>query len=251
MPLQPSENLVVGRKPVLEALDSDRAVEKVYIQFGTQGPSISSIYNAAKRRGIPIQQAARERIEELTGGVECQGVVAMVSATTYLELDDLLAQIPQTEPAFILLLDEIEDPHNLGALVRSALCFGIRGTVITKHHSATVNTTVMKTSAGAALSMPIARVGNLVQAINELKEKGIRVIGTDAEGTTLVGEADYSGPIALVIGNEGKGLRRLVKENCDVVVKIPMTGTFDSLNASVAGAVVMYEAARGRTKPQG
>ncbi len=236
----------MGRKPVLEALDSDKAVEKVFIQFGTHGPSISNIYTAAKRRGIPVQQAPSERIAEMTGDMETQGVVAVVSPTTYLELDDLLAQLPTTEPAFLLLLDEIEDPHNLGALVRSALCFGVQGTVIPKHHAATVNATVMKTSAGAALSMPIARVGNLVQAINELKEKGIRVIGTDGEGTTLVDDADFTGPVALVIGNEGKGLRRLVRENCDVVVKIPMVGSFDSWQASVAGAVVMYAASRKR-----
>lgn len=241
-----SGEVIVGRNPILEALDSGRAVEKVFVQFGLRGPAVNSIFKAAKRRGIPIQQAPREKIEQL-GGPDTQGVVAVVSATTYLELEELLEQLPKETTPFLLLLDEIEDPHNLGALVRSALCFGVHGTVIPKHHAATVNATTVKTSAGAALSMPIARVANLVQSITTLKERGYRVIGADAAGDVVLAEADFSGPVAVVIGNEGKGLRRLVREHCDVLVKIPMVGSFDSLNASVAGAIVMYEGARRRT----
>jgi 23S rRNA (guanosine2251-2'-O)-methyltransferase len=241
-----SGEVIVGRNPILEALDSGRAVEKVFIQFGLRGPALNSIFKAAKRRGIPIQQAPREKIEQL-GGPDTQGVVALVSATAYLELEELLEQLPKETTPFLLLLDEIEDPHNLGALVRSALCFGIHGTIIPKHHAATVNATTVKTSAGAALSMPIARVANLVQSITQLKEQGYRIIGTDAAGDVVLADADFSGPVALVIGNEGKGLRRLVREHCDVLVKIPMVGSFDSLNASVAGAIVMYEGARRRT----
>ncbi|OGU28824.1 MAG: 23S rRNA (guanosine(2251)-2'-O)-methyltransferase RlmB [Ignavibacteria bacterium GWA2_55_11] len=239
---------MVGRKPVLEALESGQAIEKVFVQFGTHGQAIDSIFKLAKQRGIPIRQTPKERFRELGGGAETQGVVAVASSVDYLELDQLLDSVPEGQQPFFLLFDEIEDPHNLGALIRSALCFGVHGVVLLKHHSATVNATVIKTSAGAALSMPVARVTNLVNAIKELKENGIRVVGTDAAAQATLGVADLSGPIAIVVGNEGRGIRRLVKENCDLLVRIPMGGSFDSLNASVAGALVLYEAARARGK---
>lgn len=243
-PIDPS--VIAGRKPVLEALESGKPLEKIFIQFGTHGPAMTAIYTLAKQKGVIVRQTPKGRFAELAPGVETQGVVAIASAVETLELEDVLERIPKGEPPFLLVLDEIEDPHNLGALIRSALCFGLHGVVIPRHHAATVNATVVKTSAGAALTLPIARVTNIAETVKELKERNIWVVGADAAAEKAMDEVQLTGPVALVVGNEGRGLRRLVKENCDQLIKIPMAGSFDSLNASVAGAVIMYAVSRQR-----
>ncbi|HEX9829876.1 MAG TPA: 23S rRNA (guanosine(2251)-2'-O)-methyltransferase RlmB, partial [Bacteroidota bacterium] len=176
-----------------------------------------------------------------------QGVIALAAQASFAEIDDLLAAAKQkNEPPFLLILDELEDPHNVGALIRTAECAGVHGVIVLKHHSASIGETVAKTSAGASLHVPIARVSNIVQATEELKENGVWIIGTAMEGDRTYYEADYKGPIAIVVGNEGRGIRRLVKEKCDFLVRIPLYGKIESLNASVAGALVLFEAVKTR-----
>jgi len=238
--------LITGRKPLLEALESGRAIEKIFVLHGTKGQVIDSIFRLAKNRGIPVRQTSKDRFQKLTKGHEAQGVAGIIGQVVYTELDDLVDLSLQADDAVLLVLDEIEDPHNLGALLRSALSFGVMGVIIPKHHAATVNQTVIKTSAGAALSIPITRIANIAQAVVTLQERGFVVVGMDAEASKTIGDIPTTGPVALVVGNEGKGIRRLVKHRCDVLVRIPMTGTFESLNASVAGAVVMYDVTRRR-----
>jgi len=240
--------LITGRKPLLEALEQGKTIEKIYVLHGTRGPVIDSIFRLAKNRGIPIRQTPKDRFQSITKGHEAQGVAGVIGQVVYLEIEDLIERtLPMTD-AVLLILDEIEDPHNLGALLRSALSFGVVGVIIPKHHAATVNQTVIKTSAGAALSIPITRIANIAQTVIALQENGFTVVGLDAEAPDSLAEIPDTGRIALVIGNEGKGIRRLVKQKCDTLVRIPMSGTFESLNASVAGAIVMYDVMRRRSK---
>jgi 23S rRNA (guanosine2251-2'-O)-methyltransferase len=240
-------NIVIGRQPVLEAIKSDRAIEKILMQYGIHGEIIDRIRRLAKQRSIPVVELDRERFREVSSDSSAQGVAAIFGSTQYEDLDSILkVASDHNEPAFVLILDEIEDPHNMGALIRTAECAGVHGVVIPRHHSATVNETVVKASSGATLHLPIAKVANIAMTIDELKEAGLWIIGTASDGDKTLYEADFKGPIAVVIGNEGKGIRRLVREKCDFLVKIPLYGKLDSLNASVAGALVMFEAARVR-----
>ncbi len=241
-------NIIAGRKPVIEALNAGTPVEKIYILRGTHGDPIDAIRQIARQKNILCADVEKRVIEKFSRETAAQGVVAIVGTKEYAGIDEILsAASSKNESAFILLFDEIEDPHNLGALIRTAVCLGAHGGIIPKHNAAPVNETVAKTSAGASAHFPIAKVTNIAATIEELKEKGIWVVGTDAGAEKSFSEIDYAMPIALVIGNEGKGIRRLVKEKCDFLVKIPMAGSFDSLNASVAGALVMYEVFRKRT----
>lgn len=239
--------IIVGRRPVLEALKSGTPVEKILVLFGTKGNAIDRIYALAKQRGIPVTQAAKQRFRELGEESVTQGVAAVISSVMYVDVEDLLEVArSKNEPAFILVLDELEDPHNVGALIRTAECAGVHGVIVSKHHSAAIGQTVAKTSAGASMHLPIARVSNIAQALDELKQHGVWILGTAMEGDRAYDEADYSGPIAIVVGNEGRGIRRLVKEKCDVLVRIPLYGKIESLNASVAGALVLFEAVKAR-----
>jgi 23S rRNA (guanosine2251-2'-O)-methyltransferase len=241
-------NIIAGRKPVIEALNAGTPVEKIYILRGTHGEPIDTIKRLARQRNILCSEADKHVIEKFSRDTNSQGVVAIVGTKEYIDVDEILSiATTKNEKAFILLFDEIEDPHNLGALIRTAVCLGAHGGIIPKHNAAPVNETVAKTSAGASAHFPIAKVTNIAATIEELKEKGIWIVGTDADAQRSFTDVDYSMPVALVIGNEGKGIRRLVKEKCDFLVKIPMTGSFDSLNASVAGALIMYEVFRKRT----
>ena len=241
-------NIIAGRKPVIEALNAGTPVEKIYILRGTHGEPIDTIKRLARQRNILCSEADKHVIEKFSRDTNSQGVVAIVGTKEYIDVDDILSiATTKNEKAFILLFDEIEDPHNLGALIRTAVCLGAHGGIIPKHNAAPVNETVAKTSAGASAHFPIAKVTNIAATIEELKEKGIWIVGADADAQRNFTDVDYSMPVALVIGNEGKGIRRLVKEKCDFLVKIPMTGSFDSLNASVAGALIMYEVFRKRT----
>jgi len=238
---------IVGRKPVLEALRSRQPLEKVIIAFGTHGKAIDDIRREARRNGVPVTEVDREKFRQIADESSAQGVAAIGAAKAYVEVEDLLEIARQrSEKPFLLILDEIEDPHNLGALIRTAECAGVHGVIIPRHHSASINETVAKTSAGASLHLPAARVANIVQTIEFLKENEVWVIGTDSSGEKPYSEADYSGPIAVVVGNEGRGIRKLVKEKCDFLVRIPLRGKVASLNASVAGALVLFEAARKR-----
>ncbi len=243
----PAEQCLIGRQPVLEALKAHQAITKIYLQHGSSGPAIQQIREFARERGVPVTEVDKERIRSVAGDAPAQGVVALLESVPFAALDDLLAAARRrNEPPFLLILDEIEDPHNLGALIRSAECAGVHGVVIPKHHAVAVTPTVVKASAGAVSHLPIARVTNIATCLDELKAAGVWVVGTAAEGDRRYCEHDYRGPLAVVVGSEGRGMRRLVREKCDFVVTIPLYGKVGSLNASVAGAVVLFEAARSR-----
>ena len=244
---KPTANIIAGRQPVLEALRGGTIIEKVVILSGVRGSAIERIKTIAKRNRIQCIEVGKQKFRDLVSDTTTQGVVAIVGTKRYVEVDDIIktAQSRNQKP-FILILDEIEDPHNLGALIRTAECAGVHGAVIPKHHAASVNQTVAKTSAGASEHLDVAKVTNVVATIDELKQKGVWIVGTDTTAEKLYTELDYSLPIALVIGNEGKGIRQLVKEKCDFIVKIPVFGKIKSLNASVAGAIIMYEATKHR-----
>ncbi len=242
-------SLITGRKPVLEALRAETQIERILILPGTQGQVIEDIKSLARKKNIRLQEVDKDSFEEAVSDENAQGVVAIVATRKLAGIEDITAIAQQRdEKGFILILDEIEDPHNLGALIRTAECAGAHGVVLPKHHSAPVTSTVVKTSAGATEHIAIAEVTNIVNAIDELKEQGFWVVGLDASGDKSYTEVDYSTPTVLVVGSEGKGLRRLVKEHCDFLVKIPLHGKIQSLNASVAGALVMFEVVKKRRK---
>jgi 23S rRNA (guanosine2251-2'-O)-methyltransferase len=244
-----SEELIAGRQPVLEALRSGTPIEKIMVLFGVKGHAVDRIRALAKQRGIPVSEVNKQRFRELAEDATTQGVVAVVATKAYVEVDDILANATaKGEDPFLLILDEIEDPHNAGALIRTAECAGVHGVVIPKHHAASLGQTVAKTSAGASLHLPAAKVSNIAQTLDALKGKGVWIVGTDTEGDRSYDTVDYHGPVAIVVGNEGHGMRRLVKEKCDFLVRIPMHGKISSLNASVAGALLMYEVAKQRHK---
>jgi len=246
------ENLIAGRQPVLEALRSDAPLEKIYLLFGTHGGVIQTIQQLAKRRGVPVKEIDRQRFLELYPEANAQGVLAITSSKQYVDIDAIMqSAADKGEKPFILILDEIEDPHNLGALIRTGECAGIHGVVLPRHHSASLNETVTKSSAGASLHLPVAKVTNIATTLDALREQGVWVVGTDMLAQRSYDDLDYTGPIAIVVGNEGKGIRRLVKEKCDFLVRIPLYGKIGSLNASVAGGLVLFEAAKSRHKQSG
>jgi len=243
------DNLIIGRQPVLEALKSRQPIERILILHGTSGSHIDQIKQLARKLAIPVKDSDKERFAELAGDTQAQGILAIIDSYRYVEVEEILAIAQEkSEPPFIMILDEIEDPHNLGALIRSAECAGVHGVIIPLHNAASVNSTVVKTSAGATAHLPIARVTNIAQTLDELKKAGVWIVGTEMKAGKLSYGNEYRGALAIVVGNEGKGIRRLVKEKCDFLVKIPMHGKIESLNASVAGALVMFEAAKNRNK---
>jgi 23S rRNA (guanosine2251-2'-O)-methyltransferase len=239
---------IYGRKPVLEAIRSgQRAISRVYLLQGSRDSVLDQVEMHAKARSIPISLETRHRMDTMADQENHQGVIAVVEDFKYADLQDVLDTArDKNQPVFVLLLDEIEDPHNLGAIIRSADAAGVHGVVIPKNRAAEVNATVLKSSAGASEHVTTVRVANINDTIKKLKEAGVWVIGTDVEATKYFYEYDYRQPVAIVIGNEGRGLRRLVKENCDELVKIPMAGKMSSLNASVASALLLFEVTRQR-----
>ncbi|MDI6765573.1 MAG: 23S rRNA (guanosine(2251)-2'-O)-methyltransferase RlmB [Bacteroidota bacterium] len=244
---KPTANIIAGRNPVIEALRAGKIIEKIVILAGVKGSSIEKIKQLAKNNRVNCVEVGKIKFRELVSDTTTQGVVAIVGTKKYVEVEDIIKIAKErNEKPFILLLDEIEDPQNLGALIRTAECAGVHGVVIPKHHAASVNQTVARTSAGASEHLPVAKVTNIANTLDELKKKGIWVVGTDSNANKLYSEIDYTGPIAVVIGSEGKGIRTLVKEKCDFMVKIPIRGKVPSLNASVAGALLMYEVVRKR-----
>lgn len=243
---QESEELIEGRNPVMEALKSDRTVEKLYVVKGDIEGSIKVIISKAKEKGIIIQEIDKKGLDNMSVTKSHQGVIAKVSPFKYSSVGEILdfAKSVEEDP-FIIILDEIEDPHNFGSIIRTANACGAHGIIIPKRRNALVSQTVLKVSAGAAEGMKIAKVTNLSQTMRELKDNGLWIIGTDMDGEVCY-KSNLKGPVGLVIGSEGKGIGRLIKENCDMVVRIPMKGTINSLNASVAGGIVMYEITRQR-----
>ncbi|MFZ5646268.1 MAG: 23S rRNA (guanosine(2251)-2'-O)-methyltransferase RlmB [Bacillota bacterium] len=239
------DNILAGRNPVREALRSGRPVDKVLFSQGEKSASLGEIINLAREKGVPVQAVDRARLDFLSGNVKHQGIMAYIAAREYADLEDILDGAG--ESPFILLLDEINDPHNLGAILRTAEAAGVDGVVIPKRRSVSLTPVVARASAGAVEYVPVARVANMVQAIEMLKEKGLWVVGADAGSRDLYWNARLDGPLALVIGGEDKGLGRLVKENCDFTVRLPMAGRIGSLNASVAAALLTYEVVRQRT----
>jgi 23S rRNA (guanosine2251-2'-O)-methyltransferase len=238
---------IIGRKPVIEALRAGTAVEKIVIRQGLKGPVLDAVRSLAREQGVPVAEAEEKLFRELAGDGNSQGVLAVAGEIRTTDVEEILERANRRgEAPLLLILDEIEDPHNVGALLRSAECAGVHGAILLKHHSPPLAGTVAKASAGASLHLPIARVANLSQAISLLKEAGVWVVGTDGAAERTIYAYDYSAPTAIVVGNEGKGIRRLVKEKCDVLLKIPLFGKIASLNASVAGGLVMFEAARWR-----
>lgn len=251
-PRELPDDVLVGRNAVTEALKSGRGINKLWIASGDREGSVAEIAALAKERGIVVQYVERAKIEALAGGHRHQGVLAYVAPVPYAELEDILkAAEAKGEAPFLVLLDELEDPHNLGALLRTADATGVHGILIPKRRSVSLNATVAKTSAGAVEYVPVARIGNIVQTLKKLKEKGFWVAGADMDGEKAYYEADLTGPLVLVVGSEGKGMSRLTKEACDFIVRMPMVGRINSLNASVAGSILMYESMRQRLQKKG
>ncbi len=239
-------DIIAGRNPVTEALRSGRAIESVLIAKGELNGSVRVIAAKAKSLKIPIKEVDKRKLDALCGGAVHQGVAAIAAIKEYSTVDDIFALAEsRNEPPFIVVLDEIEDAHNLGAIIRTAECAGAHGIIIPKRRAVGLNYTVGKTSAGAYEYMPIARVTNIPTVLDELKERGCWIYGADMDGTVYA-ENDLRGAAALVIGSEGNGLGRLVREKCDVILSLPMCGKINSLNASVAAGILMYEFTRQR-----
>ena len=237
--------MIEGRNAVLEALRAGRALDKVYIARGETDKALAHIAGLARERGVSVSDCDRRKLDAMSVTKAHQGVIAVCAVREYASLDDILALAESRgEAPFVVVCDEISDPHNLGAIIRSAECAGAHGVVIPKRRSAGLTAVVGKTSAGAAEHLPVARVANISAALQELKDRGLWVYGAAAEGSSPMWETDLTGPLALVIGSEGEGLGRLVRERCDFLVSIPLRGKVGSLNASTASAVLMYEVLR-------
>lgn len=243
-------DFLVGRNPIMEALKNGSPIHKLFIQQGAGKGSVIEIIRRAKELKIPIREVERKYLDSLVpDNTNHQGVVAAVPAREYVEVGDILELAKQkNEDPFILMLDELEDPHNLGAVLRIADAVGVHGVIIPKRRAVGLTSTVVKTSAGAVEYVPVARVANLVQTVERLKEEGCWVVGADMDGELLWNSGNLSGALVCVIGNEGKGVSRLLKEKCDFLVKIPMKGRISSLNASTAAAVLCYEILRLKEK---
>ncbi len=237
--------MIEGRNAVLEALRAGRALDKVYIARGETDKALAHIAGLARERGVSVSDCDRRKLDAMSVTKAHQGVIAVCAVREYASLDDILALAESRgEAPFVVVCYEISDPHNLGAIIRSAECVGAHGVVIPKRRSAGLTAVVGKTSAGAAEHLPVARVANISAALQELKDRGLWVYGAAAEGSSPMWETDLTGPLALVIGSEGEGLGRLVRERCDFLVSIPLRGKVGSLNASTAAAVLMYEVLR-------
>ena len=242
----PEGTKIEGRNAVLEALRSGRTIDKLFVQDGCKDGPVQSIVREARKGDTIINFVAKERLDQMSETKKHQGVIAIAAAYNYAEVEDILALAEERHEApFIIILDGIEDPHNLGAIIRTANQAGAHGVIIPKHRAVGLTATVARTSAGALNYTPVAKVTNLVQTMKELKDRGIWFVCADMDGELMYNQ-NLTGPIGLVIGNEGEGVSRLVKENCDFITRIPMKGQIDSLNASVAMGVLAYEIVRQR-----
>lgn len=240
---------VEGRNAVIELLESGKDINKIFITKGEKHGSIHKIIAMAKESRVIIVEKERKQMEEMAQTQNFQGVIAMVPPFEYCEVEDILQEAKEREEEpFILILDGIEDPHNLGSMIRTAETAGVHGIIIPKRRAAMVNSTVNKVSAGAVQHMKVARVTNISDTIEELKKEGVWICGTDINTSTYYYDQDLTGPIGIVIGNEGNGISQKVKKNCDFLVKIPMKGKVTSLNASVSTGIIVYEVVKQRTK---
>lgn len=240
------ENVISGRNAVRELIDSGRDIEKIFVSRGEREGSIKQIIGMALERKIPIVESERQKLDAVSGGTRHQGVVAIAAAREYVGIDDIFElAAKRAEAPFIVVLDGVEDPHNLGAIIRNAECTGVHGVIIRKARSVGITPTVVKASAGAIEHVPVARVTNIGATIDELKERGLWIYAADMDGSPCY-ETDMSGGAAIVLGGEGSGISRLVKEKCDFTVTIPLYGSVNSMNVSAAAAVILSEAARQR-----
>ncbi len=237
-----------GRHPVAEALRArPRDVQRLFVASGGSAERLADLVRSAEQKGVPVTQVSRRALEEMVGDVPHQGIVAAVAAFAYTELDDFLTQLAASEARpLVVALDQVQDPHNLGAIIRSAYALGAHGVVIPKDNASEVTPTVVKSAAGATAHLPIIRVTNLRRALEQLKQAGLWIVGADMEQGKPAPEVDLKAATVLVIGSEGHGMRRLVQEACDLHVYIPMPGNLGSLNASVAAGILLYEASRQR-----
>ena len=243
---QSEDRIIAGRNPVLELLKTEEPVDRILLQKGERTGSAGRIAALAREKGIPVKDVAKEKLDALCPGVSHQGVAAVAAAFRYAEVDDLFAAAESRgEAPFFVLCDGIEDPHNLGAIIRTADAAGAHGVIIPRRHGAGLTAAAVKSSAGAAAHVPVARVANLAACVDALKERGIWVYAADMGGRDWCG-VDYGGGAALIVGGEGEGVSRLLREKSDVIVGLPMYGKVNSLNASVAAALVLYEIARQR-----
>ena len=244
----PADGIIEGRNAVIEALRAGTAVDKVYIAKGETDATLGHIASTARGKGIVVVEADRRKLDAMSVTRSHQGVIAVAAVREYASVSDILQSAREKgEPPLVVVCDELSDPHNLGAVIRTAEAAGAHGVIIPKRRSAGLTAIVAKTSAGAVSYLPVARVANLTALLRELKEEGLWVFGTAADGSTSLYQADLKGPAAIVIGSEGNGMSRLVREQCDFLVSIPMRGQVNSLNASAAAAVVLYEAVRQRS----
>ena len=243
------EDIVIGRNAVIETLKGDRTIETLYISNNKLEGSINTIISLAKEKRVLIKEVDKRKLDSMCDGSTHQGVIAKVTPYKYSEVSDILALAEERgEPPFIVILDEVEDPHNLGSIVRTAELFGAHGIIIPKRRSASVSSTVYKASVGAIEHVKIAKVTNLNATIEDLKQKGVWVYGADIRAKEYSYQVDFSGPCAVIIGNEGRGISKLTVQKCDKLIKIPMVGKINSLNASVAGGIIMYEVLKERLK---
>ena len=242
-----ADGLIEGRNAVIEALRTEASIDKIFIQKGEVDKTLGHIASKARAAGIVVVEADRRKLDGMSRTHAHQGVIALATVREYVSVDDILADAAaKNEPPLIVVCDEISDPHNLGAIIRTAYCAGAHGVVIPKRRSAGLTSVVAKTSAGAVSHMKVARVPNIPSLLKDLKKQGVWVFGTAVNGTTGLYDADLKGAAAIVIGSEGDGMTRLAAENCDFLVSIPMKGDLNSLNASASAAILLYEAVRQR-----
>ncbi len=242
-----NDGVIEGRNAVIEALRAGVTIDKIFIMKGETDATLGHIASTAREKGIVVVDADRRKLDGMSRTHSHQGVIALAAVREYVSVEDILnAAREKGEPPLIVVCDELSDPHNLGAVIRTAECAGAHGVIIPKRRSAGLTAIVAKTSAGAVAHMPVARVPNIPALLKDLKQQGVWVFGTAADGNTTLYQADLKGPAAIVIGSEGDGMGRLVTENCDFKVSIPMKGHINSLNASAAAAILLYEAVRQR-----
>lgn len=241
-----NNNIICGRNPVLEALRSGREIDRLFVAHGTGGGSVTAIIAKCRAKGILIKEISPQKLDYYCGGANHQGVAVMFASQEYATVDDMFA-LAETrgEKPFLIICDEIEDPHNLGAIIRTAEATGVHGVIIPERRSASLNATVAKAACGALEYVPVARVANIANTIDALKERGVWVFGADMDGDDYT-KTDFDTPCALVIGNEGKGIGALTAKKCDAILSLPMLGKINSLNASVAAGILMYEVVRSR-----
>ena len=241
-----NNNIICGRNPVLEALRSGREIDRLFVAHGTGGGSVTAIIAKCRAKGILIKEISPQKLDYYCGGANHQGVAVMFASQEYATVDDMFA-LAETrgEKPFLIICDEIEDPHNLGAIIRTAEATGVHGVIIPERRSASLNATVAKAACGALEYVPVARVTNIANTSDALKERGVWVFGADMDGDDYT-KTDFDTPCALVIGNEGKGIGALTAKKCDAILSLPMLGKINSLNASVAAGILMYEVVRSR-----